>query len=210
VTTNFLKQLPIEMKLAEYLDLINGQFYMRGFLLKMLPKNTTCVEIGVHQGDFSSQVLRIVRPKEFHLIDPWKYEESEIYKDAWYGGKAKGGQVEMDKRYEAVCTRFKTDIFSRKVKVHRGYSSDFLSKFPDAYFDWVYIDGNHLYEFVKQDLELAFKKTKPGGYITGDDYTRFGWWKGGVKQALDEFIQEKTFQVVKIKFLQFILQKEIA
>ena len=47
---------------------------------------------------FSEQILHSVKPRELHLIDPWKYESSEEYNDAWYGGKAQGGQAEMDER----------------------------------------------------------------------------------------------------------------
>ena len=39
-----------------------------------------------------------------------------------------------------------------------------------TYFDWIYIDGNHTYEYVKQDLEGYRPKVKPGGYMAGDDY----------------------------------------
>jgi hypothetical protein len=202
---NLLKRVPGARKLARLLGLIPSDH--REFLLKMLPKNTVCAEIGVHKGDFSAQILQTVAPKELHLVDPWKYEGSDIYKKAWYGGKAQGGQPEMDDRYRAIGLRFEPDIRSGRVKIHRGYSSDVLHEFPDNYFDWVYIDGNHLYEFVKQDLELSFKKTKPGGYITGDDYGEGGWWQGGVKKAVDEFIQEKRVQLVATRNRQFVLHK---
>ena len=179
----------------------------REFLLEMLPKNSVCAEIGVHKGDFSAQILRTVVPKELHLVDPWKYEGSDIYKEALYGGKIEGGQSEMDDRYEAVLLRFEPEIRRGLVKIHRGYSGNILDEFPDQYFDWVYIDGNHLYEFVKQDLELCFKKTKPNGYITGDDYEEGGWWQGGVKKAIDEFVLEKPVQLIMIRSGQFVLRK---
>ena len=55
------------------------------------------------------------------------------------------------------------------VTICKGFSAEVLASFPDNYFDWVYIDGNHLYEFVKKDVELSFQKVKPGGVIAGDD-----------------------------------------
>ena len=75
----------------------------------------------------------------------------------------------------------------------RRDSESALSEFEDGSLDFVYIDGNHLYEFVKKDLELSLRKMKPGGYITGDDYSPGGWWKGGVKRAVDEFGGIVTF-----------------
>ena len=187
--------------------LVSTKSDARKFLLEMLPKNSVAAEIGVHKGAFSIQILRTANPSELHLIDPWKYQDSGTYSSALYGGKAKGRQAEMDERYQAVCGRFETETRSGRVRVHRGFSADILDKFPDSYFDWVYIDANHLYDFVKQDLELSLKKVKPGGYITGDDYTEGGWWRGGVKKAVDEFLREQPVQLVSIRNGQFVLRK---
>jgi hypothetical protein len=164
-------------------------------------------EIGVHAGDFSEQILRIVKPTKLELIDPWIYEPSERYKDAWYGGKAQGGQEEMDRRYKAVRTRFRQEIRAGQISVHRGYSSEVCKKFADGYFDWIYIDGNHLYEFVKGDLEGYYSKVKRSGYITGDDYKIGGWWESGVKVAVDEFVESMPVELVQIRNGQFILRK---
>ena len=71
----------------------------------------------------------------------------------------------------------------------------------------VYIDGNHLYDFVKKDLNLCYSKVKPGGLITGDDYSEGGWSSGGVKRAVDEFINTGLVKLIQIKNKQFILQK---
>lgn len=178
----------------------------RRFLLEMLPKNSIGVEIGVHKGDFSQRLLEIVNPNELHLIDPWKHESSVTYKDAWYGGRAKNGQGEMDRRYLSVCAQFDREIKRGQVRIHRGCSADILPRFPDEYFDWVYIDGNHLYEYVKMDLELSFQKTKVGGFITGDDYIEGRWWKGGIKKAVDEYILVKQARLIKIQNRQFIFR----
>ena len=204
---NLFKRVPGARGLARVLGFAPRPSNRREFLLRILPKNSVCAEIGVHEGDFSAQILRTVDPKELHLVDPWEYEESDMYKKALYGGKTRGGQTEMNNRYQAVGLRFEPDVRSGRVKIHRGYSGNVLDEFPDHYFDWVYIDGNHLYEYVRQDLELAFKKTKPGGYIAGDDYTEVGWWQGGVKKAVDQFIQEKPIKLVTIRNGQFILRK---
>jgi len=183
-----------------------GHADSRQFLLDMLPKNSAGAEIGVHVGDFSRLILETVVPKEFHLIDPWKHETSAAYKDAWYGGLAKKGQAEMNARYARVCRRFDREIRAGRVTVHRGFSTDVLDRFPDGHLDWIYIDGNHLYEFVKKDLELAFRKTKKGGYIAGDDYSEGGWWGGGVKKAVDEFLAAMPVRLIAIRHGQFVIQ----
>jgi len=187
--------------------LITKQSGGRQFLLDILPKESVGAEIGVHLGDFSRQILDSIFPKEFHLIDPWEHQTSSIYKTAWYGGCAKGGQPELDERYSSIFKRFNQNIQAEQVKVHRGYSADILQQFPDQYFDWVYIDGNHLYEYVKKDLELSIQKVKLGGYITGDDYIEGGWWEGGVKKAVDEFANNQSVHLVEIFNGQFIFRK---
>lgn len=181
----------------------------RQILLSKLPVNSIGAEIGVHLGDFSQVLVDTLSPKELILIDPWEHQTSEKYQEAWYGGAAKDGQNEMDARYTSIFERFNKQIDAGSVKVKRGYSENILKEYPDEYFDWVYIDGNHLYEYVKQDLLLSLDKVKVGGFITGDDYTKGGWWKGGVKKAVDEFTENTAVELIEIRDRQFIFRKNM-
>ena len=76
----------------------------------------------------------------------------------------------------------------RGVTVHRTTSVDAALRFPDSYFDWVYIDGDHSADAVAADLSAYWPKIKPGGFLSGDDY---GWKdesdRLSVKHAVDEF-----------------------
>jgi hypothetical protein len=134
-------------------------------LLRKMPRNSVCAEIGVWKGEFSQQILRVVKPIELHLIDPWKYQPD--FPERMYGGSIAKKQEDMDQVYLQVKKKFENN---HKVKIARGYSEEVMAEYVDEYFDWVYIDGNHYYDFVKKDLELAFLKVKKGGLITGDDY----------------------------------------
>ena len=102
-----------------------------------------------------------------------------------------------------LTKRFAADV----VAVHRAPSVEAAESFADGYFDWVYIDGNHLYEFVKADLETYHRKVRTGGYIAGDDYGAEGWWEGGVTRAVDEFRRAGLCETVLIQDRQFLLQK---
>ncbi|WKT58333.1 class I SAM-dependent methyltransferase [Candidatus Nitrosotenuis chungbukensis] len=179
----------------------------RDFLLQILPKFSTGAEIGVNDGDFSERILEIVMPNKLHLIDPWKFESDEFYDATPYGRENVPSQKMMDEKYENVRNRFKNEIRKDKIIINRGPSEKILSMFEDNYFDWVYIDGNHLYEFVKKDLILCIKKVKDGGIIAGDDYYDGGWCEGGVKKAVDEFVNAGLIKLIQIKNNQFILQK---
>ena len=182
----------------------------RRMVLDALPADSIGGEIGVHKGDFSAVLLEVVRPARLHLVDPWKYETEERYDKAWYGGQAEGGQAEMDERHAGVVTRFEREIRAGQVVVDRGSSEAVLEQLPDEYFDWVYIDGNHLYEYVRIDLALSLRKTKAGGLITGDDYAEGGWWQGGVKKAVDEFAADEAVQLLQLQNGQYVFQKMAA
>lgn len=41
-------------------------------LLKYIPTNGICAEIGVHRGKYSNKILEICQPKELYLIDGWE------------------------------------------------------------------------------------------------------------------------------------------
>lgn len=166
----------------------------------MMPKNSICAEIGVFGGNFSKQILKITNPKMLYLIDLWGFDES-IHP---LNFDSSVNENKMNQLYQKIC-----DDFGNKnnVTIMKGYSSDVLSKFPDEYFDWIYIDGDHMYEGVKQDLALSLKKVKIGGFIAGDDYIdKYGW---GVVRAVNECVQENNLNIIVIKKFQYVLQKPI-
>lgn len=178
----------------------------RNVLLKRMPKNSICAEIGSWKGDFSQRILSVTKPEKLFLIDPYKYVSE--YSNAWYGGFA-GGQEKMDEIYSMVISRFKDEINRNRLEIIRCDSREALNNFKDESLDWVYVDGNHTYEFVMEDLRNCWSKVKTGGYITGDDYHVPGWWEDGVTRAVDNFIEERKNSIGEIVILknQFIIEK---
>src|SRR4051794_13246210 len=132
----------------------------RDLLLQAMPKHAICAEIGVWEGDFSQRILDTTQPTKLHLIDPWRYQQDIRYKDSLYGGQIGGSQAHLDKIYARVCKRFAPKIANQQVIVHRGESHTVGEEFEDQYFDWVYIDGNHLYEYAIRDLHTYYRKVK--------------------------------------------------
>ena len=204
-----LRSIPGARRASSWLRRLTGTTARDGSrrtILEKLPKGTVGMEVGVHLGDFSERLLSVVRPKELHLVDPWALEVSPTYARAWYGGAAQGGADEMEQRFASVKKRFGAAIAAGTVKVHRGNSDVVLEGFPDGCLDWIYIDGNHLYDFVKRDLELASRKVRPGGYIAGDDYGSAGWWEDGVTRAVNEFAGKRASGELAIFGGQFIMR----
>lgn len=206
-TKKLLKRVPGLQKLVWQFRSKTGKPNSRHDLLLSLPKYSIGAEIGVHEGGFSERILAITRPTKLFLIDPWAYQKNQKYKNALYGGEKGHNQKHMDDRYTAVLERFSSNIDAGKIIVIRDASEKALQEMEKHSLDWVYIDGNHLYEYVKTDLELSFLVVRPGGVIAGDDYTAGGWWKGGVKRAVDEFVKEKNLRDVRILGNQFLIFK---
>lgn len=162
--------------------------FQRWWLLRGLPRHAKCAEIGVWKGDLSREIIRTKKPVEFHMIDPWQFMEQ--YPNRFYGGVHAKSQADMDAIYEAVRSEF-----GAVAKVQRGTSADVLRSLPDGHLDWVYIDGDHSYEAVLQDLELSWRKVHVGGVISGDDYL---WSPDGafpVKKAVQEFAAKHRAKV---------------
>lgn len=178
----------------------------RDFLLGHLPRGSVGAEIGTHEGDFAARILHVVRPQRIHLIDPWLYMRGPEYETALYGGDEADGQKTLDERYLRVCRRFAAEVKAGRVVIHRSASTEAAQAIEDGSLDWVYVDGNHLYEYVRSDLAAYRPKLRHGGYLAGDDYGPGGWWQGGVKRAVDEFVEQGQAEVVLLQDGQFLLR----
>ena len=103
---------------------------------------------------------------------------------AKYGGGEATSQSDMDLIYAAVRSRFRR----YPIVWHRMTSTEAASRIGNETLDWAYIDGNHSYEYVVQDLRNYWKKVRSGGLLMGDDYSEGHWWGDGVVRAVDEFV----------------------
>jgi len=183
---------------------------VREFILRRMPRHGVVAEIGVDLGDFSEKILALNRPRELHLIDPWTVESGEYRQRMPAGaGPAVESHRKLDSvaRFDIVRDRFASEIAGGGVMLHRADSQVAGAEFPDRCFDWVYIDGNHSYEFVRQDLELYYRKLKPGGFIVCDDYHHAGFWDDGVTRAVDEFMTTGRARRIFKRRSQFVMRK---
>ena len=101
----------------------------------------------------------------------------------------------MDRMYDEICRKFGD---SPAVEIHRLPSDEAAVSFADDYFDLIYIDGNHSYEYVKADIASYLPKVKPGSFITGDDYLFDRCPNGGPKRAVDEAAATGNVKIGKI------------
>ncbi|GHE02043.1 hypothetical protein U879_17200 [Defluviimonas sp. 20V17] len=152
-------------------------------LLAQMPRGGRCAEIGVWNGAFSEYILEVTRPRELILIDPW-----DLLSDRPEGEQTHKKHADEDfmgSMRDRVAAKFAD---RPEVKLHQGFSADVLETLDDDCLDWIYIDGNHRYEFVRRDLRAAARKVRLGGVIAGDDL----FWKRDdrmhVRDAVMEFL----------------------
>ncbi len=80
-----------------------------------------------------------------------------------------------------------------KVATSRGLSTDPDMVLPEMV-DLVFIDGDHSYEAVKADIEVAYKWLKPDGIIAFHDYQSVD--DPGVAKAVDELLDKPGVELV--------------
>lgn len=133
-------------------------------------------EIGVLYGGLSDAIIEKNKLDKFYLIDPY---DSNFF----------GSSVLSDVMYYNLVSRFKRS--SSNIEIIR--KSSLLSSYliNDYSLDFVFIDGDHTYEAVKEDISLWFSKLKDGGFFIGDDYHISC---PGVIQAVDEFCLKNNYK----------------
>lgn len=146
------------------------------------PEGSIGVEIGTNKGKSAKAILECANVKKVYLVDPYKVFPKHIY-----NGDSR--QRVFDRRLRRA--KKKLSIYDKdRYKFIRRTSISAAEK-VNTPLDFVYIDGNHSYEFVKQDIETWFPKIKPGGLCLGDDWLdpHQGEWGElkGLHMAVREF-----------------------
>jgi predicted O-methyltransferase YrrM len=100
--------------------------------------------------------------------------------------------------------RFAND---RRVRIYRSSSRDAAAEFTDDTFDWIYLDGDHSYEAVLNDLITWRPKVRRGGVLAGDDLN----WRDekgtrSVRLAVATFITKECLKVESLPAGQFMIR----
>lgn len=146
------------------------EFY--AFIIKKLPVGAKVAEVGAYQGQSASYLIveSINQEKKFDItiIDCWPGDLFQIFL----------------KHLKPLEGLYKT--------IHAG-SQDAVKKFEDNSLDFVYIDAEHSYKAVKEDIKEWMPKVKSGGIIAGHDYDKQE--HPGVCQAVEESLP--SFSLIK-------------
>lgn len=138
-----------------------------------LYKDPICVEVGVQKGNHAEVMKYYLNPLKLFLVDSW---------------------VNRDQMCKDVYSRFSEND---NIIIMHISSYEASLTFPNEFFDIVYIDADHSYEAVSQDLHCWFPKVKHGGMLSGHDWdkpacrTRENWESLGieVQSAVQDFLK---------------------
>lgn len=113
-------------------------------LISDMPSDMVMAEIGCYAGESASMFIESGKVVMLYAVDPWT----------------------NTKEAEPV---FDYLLQTGKVVKCKGRINDFIDMLPEL--DMAYIDGDHEYISVKNDILQVLKKLKPGGIIAGHDYS---------------------------------------
>ncbi|MFA6501902.1 MAG: class I SAM-dependent methyltransferase [Parachlamydiales bacterium] len=128
-------------------------------IINLLPEKTKMVEIGSYQGESTEIFAKSKKIKIIHAVDPFEDGYDMVHHLAY--------QCAMSVVEEAFNQRISN---YKSVIKHKMKSEDAVKLFADESLDFIYIDGNHFYEFVKKDIQMWFPKIKINGWIAGHDF----------------------------------------
>lgn len=129
-------------------------------------------EIGVADGYFSQKMFESIPDLHLYCIDIWKPYRGNIWS---------GSSLRNDNNYKMTQDR----LAKYNSTIMRAFSADVAKEIKNGSLDFVYIDANHSFDYVMQDLIIWSNKVKVGGIISGDDYYHFR--KAGVIEAVNAY-----------------------
>lgn len=162
--------------------------YYYGVFSKIINDNNykTVAEVGIGYGFHAEEILKNTKVDKLYLIDPMKKYQNDSFSN----------DVVENGGFDALAIKIKELLYtySNKYTWFRKPSIEILNEeIEDNLLDAVFLDGDHSYDAVSQDLPFWWKKIKNGGQLLGDDY----FWDS-VKIAVDEFVIKNN---LKLKFL---------
>lgn len=138
-------------------------FADRRSALRALPRGGTIAEIGVAVGDFTEALIDTLDPDHFDAFDIFDLHQGDMV----------GGRSTQEVFDGLTHRQFYEKRFAPPMDVFEGDSSTQLAQMPDQHYDVIYLDGDHRYEGILRDADVASNKIKPGGVLVFNDYIMF-------------------------------------
>ena len=180
----------------------DGNFLLN-HIYSIKPKNF--LEIGLFHGVTSRNVCELLykihgRNFKFTGIDLFKIDSYELNEEIVPQTKFSNPLKNIFYRYIARFDPYSYESvkkllikFDDNIKIIKGNSNEVLNKINTSEFDYVFLDGGHKYETVKNDLECLINVVKNKGIILCDDYNLT--YAPGIKKAIHEYISKNNFNL---------------
>ena len=130
---------------------------------------TKGAEIGVRRAKYSKYLCEKNPNLTLFCVDPWTPYNNKYRKER------------QDRIYQEALKNTK----GRNIKIIRKNSFDALADFEDGSLDFVFIDGNHTFDYVAPDIIYWSKKVRKNGMVIIHDY--YSWSGAGVREAVDAY-----------------------
>ena len=140
----------------------------------------------IHKGDFKYIGLDL-----FAVTDENK---SEIIPKTNFSNPLKNIYFRYIKKQDPYSVAAVEDLlkkFKNNVHLIKGNSNKILKNIDMSKIDYVFLDGGHDYDTVKNDLNNCIEVVNNSGTILCDDYNLS--YAPGVKKAIDEFVEKNNF-----------------
>lgn len=178
---------------------------MRGaakFVNEIFKHSIVAAQVGVERGLNATEMLQSMNFDKLYLIDDYA-----PYTD-YLGGFCP--QEIQDQVYQWMFKNLSP--YLDKVVFITKSSMLASTLFQDEFFDFIYIDGNHNYDNVKQDMSLWYPKVKKGGILSGHDFDPRNVTRQDVAEAVKDFCKEnkleyKVFPYEQINYSDWVIVK---
>ena len=178
----------------------DGEFFLEQIELK---KQKTFLEIGVFHGVTARNVCELlykIHKEDFKYIGLDLFEKNEINKseiipNVNFSNPLKKIYFKYIKRQDPYSIEAVKELlkkFQNNVHLIKGDSNQVLKKMEMSKIEFVFIDGGHEYDTVKNDLNYCIEVINNSGTVLCDDYNLS--YAPGVKKAIDEFVKNNGFK----------------
>ena len=173
----------------------HGEF----FLEEINKKKPKCfLEIGVFHGVTARNVCELlfnIHQHDFKYIGLDLFEKNdeninEVMPNTDFIYPLKKIYFQFIKRQDPYSLEAVNDLlkkFKNNVHLIKGNSNKILKNLDMSKIDYVFLDGGHEYETVKNDLNYCLEVIEKNGTILCDDYNLGSAL--GVRKAIDEYVQ---------------------
>tara|TARA_B100000886_G_C20325638_1_gene450111 strand:- start:271 stop:900 length:630 start_codon:yes stop_codon:yes gene_type:complete len=172
--------------------------YFLNIVKEKSPK--TFLEVGVFHGVTARNVCELlykIHKEDFKYIGLDLFEindenKSEVVPNTFLSNPLKNIYFKFFKNQNPYSKEAVEDLlkkYKNNITLIKGNSNLVLKKIDMSKIDFVFLDGGHAYETVKNDLECCLEVINSNGTILCDDYD-LAAQAPQVKNAIDEFIQK--------------------